>query len=568
MRPETRHHLLTALAVGVALCLQGVWFALDGRTPDDPARLFVDLPRLYWQMDGASPRWLLSGLFLSEDGYEMLLALLLRAHRAPLTLEVVSLGWLALLLVATAGVGRALAGPPGGTAAALLAAGMPPVLLYGRVLWIHYPEAALMMVLLWALCADPRLSRWRTALLLGLGGLVLVRLRPSGLVALGCLGPGLLWLLSSKAPTDRTWTRARLGVVLGLWLLAVLWSMGTLPDYLGDKSSTMYSTPERLGWLAHQLPSSLGPAGGLVVLAGLVAAVLARAHWKELPPPTWLALGLYILAPLSLMLRFHSGAHDFTWLAPSLAVVAGASVVRLHRVGWVVVALPLGLACLAPWADTPLTRAWSARSAPSVPQDLRLVSAHWGRAQVDGLIHATCVEPGWLACRVLAPVGLLDPMPDGDAGQLGLFLLGHDHVLLRALGDAPTEGWDSWPVHALAAWSCPERPDRALPPSVQDLIAAQDLEVAWQTPVGKCSWQWLTPGGVVRAPQCLPASPPAPHHPTGPQHPQDPGVHPPDVRGGPQRPPAEALWKGQPLPGWEPPPGWQPRTHRPTCSTQ
>lgn len=496
-----------ALPAALAALLQVLFFSVDGRIPWDPARLFTDVPLLWQALHSEPSRALVHGLTHSGGWYELLLAVLLRLHRAPWVVEAVLVGWVALLVLSTTGLTRRLAGERAGLLAGLVVAGAPSVLLLGRHLWVHLPEAALMTSMAWAWAADPRLKRWRTVALLAVLGLLLARLRPSGLVPLGLLSLTLLLVPGDQGWRHKPWSR--LAPLLLLFGATAGWMLWGLTEYQQVKGPPGLFHHEPLAWSLPQTLWALGPAGAVLLGVGLVSLALA---WRAAPPSRehrslWALVALWTLAPPLLMLRYHSGAGDFTWLAPVAAVLTGAGLVRLGPSALAVASLPLALAAVVPWTGSPgLADLWGSTVHP-LPSDQRLVQTRWSQPVLRA-ISESCPHDQPAPCHVIAPAGLFHPLRSEDLGLLELFLLGRDTVELRGLGDRVPRGWKRWGVHGMAVWECaPEEHAEwldkypGLIPSTADLVESLDLVATQQVQLGTCTWSWLRPPPAQADPQ-------------------------------------------------------------------
>ena len=467
---RTRAGLLVAVATMVMLT---AFFALDGRLPRDPGLYWADLPRVWRALGGQ--RWEMVTPILARPGgwLVVLMAALGRLGRGPALMEalsVVSVG----TVVACAGQLGAVVGRDrgadgarwGGLLAAVLAAGMPLVVVQGRLPWIHLPEAALLGVVMVVLTRDPRLERTASWLAAGLAGALLASVRHSGLV----------WLL-----TALPLLRGR------AWWLCIAWGLGALPSllalapYIMAKAAAREGYAARLPGLVAQGGRMLGPWTVLVVTAGVVQRVRERS-WDRLALVAALQVGTAGL----MWMVFRAGLDNFTPLALGLVVVAAAGARR-----WT-----LGVAVLgALWV-------WLGSFVALGPADFRTLNTRWRAPEVRAvrqLIHASCVDG---PCRIGADSGLF--MPHGEEpGRLELWLLGLDAVQLVDLRTG-ARVLTELPVEAVAAWDCGERGQEWMerfPQSREWLRVGRqqrNLIPAWVfRPDDQCALVWWTPGGTL-----------------------------------------------------------------------
>lgn len=495
---DARADRATLASIAAAAVAQAAFFALDARIPRDPMMTGMKALDAYDRLGESVGRALVEAVVDRAGWYHVALGALWRVWRAPAALDAVFLGWLVVILGATASIGRTVAGPRGGLAAVWLAIGLPPVLLFTRQSWIHTPEAGLTLAATAVVLADPRLARLRTiGLAIALGALA-IRLRPSAMAPLAAL---VVAMGVARPP----W--GRLAAVLAPWAAAAAWTWATMGAYLAAKGPGGWLHERPLGWLAEQIPQTTGYLGGaaLVVAAGITART--RPAWGR-PAAAWaIAAGL---APLLLMLRFRSGSHDFTWWGPALAVAAAPA---LARAPWVA-AIPAAASLIAPFvpgvAGSGLRDVLGPHDLPA-PLDLRAPRRDWGAATVAAALDAACPSDTRGACHVLAPSGLFYPLRNEDLGNLELFLMREDRVQLRALGDGVRGGFAAWRVDAMAVWDCGDadawgydkHPDLAL--RTVEAVRALELTPVVSVDVGGCTWHWLGPKRGVPHPEALPA---------------------------------------------------------------
>jgi len=239
-----------------------------------------------------------------------------------------------LLHAATVLVAAALARRLGGGsfAAALAAAAVaiaPIHLAQGHLVSMNGLE-----LLLWAgvalaalVAVDGRPRAWLAAGLLL--GLALLSKYSGGLLALGLLVGLLATRARGQLATPWPWAGASLAAILAL--PAALWQLGNgLPfvELLRNGQAYKNAAVPVAGVLGEALLLLHGPAGGLLVLAGLVALLA----WKPLAKARFLGVGLLALLGAYLAL----GAKPY-YLAPAMTplLCAGAVVAeRAVRPAW------------------------------------------------------------------------------------------------------------------------------------------------------------------------------------------------------------------------------------------
>lgn len=497
--------LLWLAAVGHQALFQ--W--TDARIPGDQGRYFTEIPRYYWDLetwDTARPA-LLRALVDGAGWYELAVAGLLRAFgRSPWPMEALGVAFYGLLLAATAACARRLAGPAAAVGALALTAAMPMVTLFGRKEWIHVPEAALAMGMAWVWLTDPTLSRRRTVLGVVVPGLLMILLRPSGLIWAGLLG-----LVLGVSTWWGTVPRQRLvatGIGLGLATLPLL------PDlalYLERKSIARSRYAAELPELLMQVRSLFGELPLVICVLGLVIGMIRPGIPRRAPT---VLLATWALVPVPMVAIFRSGIDNFTPFAPALAVGVGVALASLHRklalLPLGALALYLGFQWIPPTVvpDVPVL----------VPDDARYESlnvryrpnASYGGATVASLLDAVCDTEDWRACHVVVDQGLFMQTSE-EFGLLELFLLAEDRVGLRTVYEAPAEGWAAWGVDAFVQFRCrnsdwiwwrrnPDLPQRAIELAVQtDMV-----QVWWDQVQPDCSVVWFTPNGSLHDASRLP----------------------------------------------------------------
>lgn len=460
----------------VAVCtalLMVAYFVVDGRPPRDPGLYWADVPRVTRAMGGH--RWDMLVQVVTRPGGWLVIAVaaVARLARGVWLFELVSLVSVVAVVGSAGRIGASVGGARGtdgalwgGWLGALMAAGMPLVVVQGRIPWIHLPEAALLGLLLVILVEDPRLERrgaWVEAALLGAA---LASVRHSGLVWLCTALP----LLRGRA-----------------WLLVVPWLVGSVPAVLELWPYLLSKSGARANYAAL-LPSLFGQIGWLVGGPGLLAlGVGLVARWRQRRWDRTATVALGMLGTVALMwVVFRAGIDNFTPMVMALVVLAAPGAGRLST-GIV------GLGMLGVWIYT---------FVPGLERDSRTLYRASSAAEVEliqELLERSCVaEP----CRVGVPSGLFQPHGE-EPGHLELWALGMDGIFIvdlrngaRALGQIP--------VAAVAQWDCGA--------SEQDWLlrfprsdewrryghSELGLRPAWvYRPDDQCAFVWWTVGGTL-----------------------------------------------------------------------
>ena len=443
------------------------YFVVDHRLPRDPGLYWAELPRGWRALGGQ--KWGMVGQILQRPGgwLVMLMAAIGRLGRGVWLMEALSVVSVGTVVWSAGRLGAHVRGAAGGWLGALLAAGMPLVVVQGRLPWIHLPEAALLGVLMVVLVDDPALERKRSWLVAALAGAALASVRHSGLVWLVTVLP----LLRGRA-----------------WLLLVPWGLGALPSlsalvpYISAKAAVRDSYAARLPGLGGQAARLVGMWTALALGVGM--GLRAKdGRWDRL---AWVAV-LQVGTAMLMWAVFRAGLDNFTPMALGLVVLAAAGAGRVS----------IGLAAAG------MAWVWVFTFIPTGEADFRTLHRVWRAPEVravDQLVAASCVDG---PCRIGVDSGLY--MPHGEEpGRLELWLRGQDRVQLvdlRAGARALTE----LPVEAVAEWDCG--------PDGQEWLDRFPQSRAWQEvgrrrlglqrawvfrPDGQCALVWWTPGGVLR----------------------------------------------------------------------
>lgn len=504
MSASSRLPRLLVLATAALTALSHLRFlVLDTRLPRDLCLCLGDIPATAGRL--ASPRgWLDTLASLAEpSGWLVLLDAVTFDLGGPNAVQLLDVVGITAVVLLSARLGTTLGGPWAGSAAALLVAAMPGLVVEGRLGWIHLPEAAMTLGALAAWAADPVVSRVRTAAMLGILGAAILTLRPSGLV----------WTSTLLLPLAWSWyfgggDRRHLGVVLGAWAVAALVPFGELPDYLAGKLMARARYASVVPALLPQLALVLGalPLGVLGLSLPGVGLGLRRV-------PTGAARVLLVViaawagGAAALVLLFRAGLDNHVTAMPAFAILAGWGFATMApRAGSILAGLAF-LAQLVPqWLPTPgaespwwrIPGAWRYPVAPTILNYYVPFEAY-EPADVTMLVDAVC--PGTRRCTIVTTDGLY--LPHGEEpGQLELFYAGEDRVDVVSAHALPADRMPK--VDALVEYICRE-PDRAWEsrwpqnrPNRDRLVREQKLTPVWATEVAPgCRMQWSVPEGRV-----------------------------------------------------------------------
>lgn len=494
---------LGALGAGLAVLLaHGAWVLRDGRAVWDPGQFYSQVPTALEGLRRLDPGLLWQALTASGGPYQVFLGTLmaLTGLRDGL-MEGAFLGWTALALVATWTLARTLGNARAGLAAVSLVGTMPLITHWGRIGWIHIPEAALLTAAAVLLARDLSLSRRGTAWGLALLGAAALSLRPSAMVFAAPLA--LLVLLAGRRSAP--WRVAGIGAA---WVLGALPGLLGLVSYLRIKvdARPRYAVSLPTAW--EEAPDVLGPA--LVLgLVGLGLLLWRRRH--RLHPVAWVLLGWMALA-VGLDLGFRVGLFNFTLLGVGLAVLGGMGLGEARaRLPALLAPAVLGLVLLLPEVpgSTALARVptLEAHLAPADPWHQHRPWTGYGLREVEQLFDALCRGP---RCQVAVDQGLFFPFSE-DPGAFTLFAIDRLEV-----GMVDVRAWEQRRgprVAALVSYDCPDQERDRLwrrrnPGTAQGLVKlidSQDLVPVWgRELVEGCSVWWWTPGGRLSPDAVLP----------------------------------------------------------------
>ncbi|MBO86293.1 MAG: hypothetical protein CL927_13120 [Deltaproteobacteria bacterium] len=461
------------LVAGATALLLALYFLLDGRPPRDPGLYWADVPRMSRALGGH--RWDMMSPILARPGgwLVVVLAGISRVARGVWVFEAVSLISVTALVASAGRLGAWIArssGPDGarwgGWVGALMVAGMPLVVVQGRLPWIHLPEAALLGLLLVILVEDPRLERRGAGLAAVLLGAALASVRHSGLV----------WLI-----TTLPLLRGR------AWFLVLPWAVGAVPSvlelwpYLMSKAGARANYASLLPGLPRQILWLVGAPGLAVLVLGLVGRW--RHHrWDRTATAVMGMLGTVA----AMWLTFRAGLDNFTPMALALVILAAGGVGRAAT----------GIAGLG------MIWVWGSTFVPGFETDSRSlyrVSPAHEVGLIRELVDRSCVHQ---PCRVGVVSGLFQPHGE-EPGHLELWTLGMDGIFIIDLRNG-ARVLAEVPVAAVAQWDCGES-ERAwlerFPRSDEWRDygrRALGLRPAWvYRPDNQCAFVWWTKDGAL-----------------------------------------------------------------------
>ncbi len=373
-------------------------------------------------------------------GYLPGAALALITGEGPSRLRAIYLGYLALLLISVAGVGRRLWSPGAGLLAAAMVGWLPVVYGEGRSYGVDLPGAALLSAAAWLLLATRGFSRlWPGAALgLLLGCSVLVRPQVALFfvpLALAALVSGFMGDASRCEAGDKPHRKPVRGV-LGVLLAAAVSLVVASPWWLGHLEQIART------FARHQLDAAQ-LSGNADATPAYYLSVLPWAF------PLWLAPAV-LLATWGWLRGQDRGAANrmrpviWAWL------LGGTVLVLLIKVHFMRFLLPLcpALALVTAAGLLRLRLPWMRRAAVGLV--LAAGAGTWG---IDSLVQETSpshtLPPGWSAPR---PHGACSGPPLVDPGMVAARRLARHLARLHPGGagvelrmvQTPTSGRFRW----------------------------------------------------------------------------------------------------------------------------
>lgn len=510
-----------ALMWGVVLAVAAAHFMFiirDVRIPQDLGQYYTRVPYLFNALFSPADlfRELRAALPTPGGWYQLLIAVVLRiVGRSPMAFQLFDVFWVAAVVALSGLVGRQVGSSRAGLVAACLSATFPMIVVQGRSSWIHVPEVALVLSLLWAWLRDPQLLSRRTVAWLSVGGFLVITLRPSGI---GWVG-SLVVLLGSTA-----WDR-RKAVILRVLLILLVWAAGVsvilsdLPTYFTAKMAARERYALSVPDLSLQFRVGMGwlPTG-FALLAGILGVL--RPPW---PPAVLLAA--WTLIPFGLVAIFGAGLDNFPVFCAGLAILGGRGLAGAwpdkDSLGWrrglsdvagrvahgTWLALPIFLLSwipqwfpnLAPTSKLAQLFVRAGFNFRSAIEDYRVPYTSVGDREILALADASCPDPT-ASCDILVDQGLFRPYAE-DPGFLELFLARFDHVKLWETR-MPAKALENMEADALVQFDCGPQDlswRQRYPFSLENLfstIEKEGLATAWMGAwSGGCTVMWMVPQG-------------------------------------------------------------------------
>ena len=505
MEARSRRQILFALSVLVLLltvAAQARFALVDVRLPPDANHAHQTLPLIHHCL-GSSHDWplaLRAAAAETAGWYNFLIAGIMHLTGSGAgVLRAFHLVWVTGVLLGIWMLGRRLWGEAAGLLALLLISPLSMgIHQLGRMGWIHVAELALLLQVMDGLVAAPRLERRAAVARVAICGLLVLALRPTGLVWVATVAPLLVLARRRGAPLKRVL------VVAGTWSLALLPVIRDIGPYMEDKleARAHYQSIAGLALMVPQLVDDLGLPWAVASLIGILLLLFGGALRPILPR---VVLASWLVVPLVLYMAFNVGLVNFPVLYAAAALLGAAG---LSRVPVPLVAAPLLLLWLgaytAQWLPMPLAESIYRRidgahiglHRDSPNNYFRPYSAP-ALTEILTLLDRAC-PPGKGRCPVVAESSLLHPA-GLDSGRLGLFLLGRGDVDLLEMRDLGSPGEVPMPG-AYARFDCPEyaadftrrQPD--VHSRGADLLAAKGLRLARRLELEPgCSYLWYTP---------------------------------------------------------------------------
>lgn len=479
----------TALVI-VAGCAEHTLYAVSGQSfPRDLNLAYKPLPILYDQLDHGF--WTAVGHTLMQPGgwYNGLLAAWLHlVGPSGVGFELFMVPWFGLLLLACALLTHAWRDDVAALAATSIVAQMPVLLLSSRLGWVHIPEAAMVLLAAWALTVDGGLWRWRTVALLAAVGILVITLRPSGLLWMGtvaALGVAIHASGGSRAKKEARTRHSLLrpGIVALAWGVAAAVPLPLLRGYTSGKIGLhdryASAVPPLLPQVLDHLGVFLLACAAISTGLGLVA-VLARTAGSAPRPKLdlmFVTLASWISGSLVMYVVVRCGLDNFPLMYVAIAIAVGSGpghplLALVPFASWLVVTSTRTLDELGPGPPLPSSR-------------------------ITELLDATCPERGpRRRCVIVTDQGLFVPRSE-EPGELELFLLREVDVVLLTVHQR--QAMVVKPA-ALASWSCGAAEDaiwrQRSPRGDQEreaIITRWALSASEKMNVEGCTFTWSTP---------------------------------------------------------------------------
>jgi len=461
-RPET---IATAIVAGMVMASHLAFVLLDGRLPADLNEAHKQIPELARGLTEQGD-WgaVLLHAALEPAGWYQLAMLLPGALGIPPLLAFFTINLLSLsaVLGGVALVARRTLGPTGGLLAVSLAASCPGLTTQARLAWIHFPELALLMVILMVLSWDPALRRTGSAVVIGVSALLILSLRPSGIIWLTTLAPSIgaaLWLGLPSPGGGRRAALVGWGVLIGALPL-----LGTIEHYTTSKIEMLghYEHLMTASSLLQQTLHQLGlPLTGLGLLGVTYLLFVHPRKWSSLV----VTLYTWLLLPIALYFVFQAGLDNFPMMTVAFALVAAAGLVRIEpRLAWVQAGLAV-LSIAGAWLPDALAPQFVPKPVLSYLRYFEEGVENYDRVfddlpgqEILSLVHDACgPRAGDAPCHVTVDHSLFQPFAE-EPGHFELFLAGERSLTLTRADDLDLGTREGMP-HVLASYACPQHED-------------------------------------------------------------------------------------------------------------
>jgi len=461
-RPET---IATVIVVGVVIASHLAFVLLDGRLPADLNEAHKQIPELARGLSEQGD-WgaVLLHAVLEPAGWYQLAMLLPGALGIPPLLAFFAINLLSLCAVlgGVAMVSRRTLGPAGGLLAVSLAASCQGLTTQARLAWVHFPELALLMVILMVLSRDRALRRTSSAVVIGISALLILSLRPSGAIWLLTLAPsiGLALWQGLKRPGG-----GRRAVLVGWGVL-----IGALPVLRAIEQYTA-SKLEMLGQYEHLMTASsllqltlqqLGlPLTGLGLLGVTYLLFVHPRKWSSL----LVTLYAWLLLPFALYFVFQAGLDNFPVMTVAFALLAAAGLVRIEpRLAWVQAGLAM-LIVAGAWLPDGMTPHMIPKPVLPLLRHVEEGVENYDRVfddlpgeEIISLVHEACgARTVEAPCHVTVDHSLFQPFAE-EPGRFELFLAGERSLRLTRADELYLGTREDIP-HVLASYVCPQHED-------------------------------------------------------------------------------------------------------------